>query len=305
MSEKNYCRLCPRECGADRETETGACGCGRTLRIARAAPHYWEEPCISGVRGSGAVFFSGCNLKCIFCQNKRLSYGYEGVDIDFLRLSEIFIELQEQGVHNINLVTPTPWSDVIKRSLDMAWEKGLWLPTVYNTGGYETPETIKSLRGYIGVYLPDFKYISPSLSERLSGAYDYPEFAKRSLYEMVEQRGEPLFDEEGIMTKGVIVRHLVLPGEIENSLSVLDYLKSEYGNSIYISIMNQYTPTAGADGELSRPLRDEEYDAVLSYARELGIKNGFIQEKGTAKESFIPEWNGLGVLKKAKIAENN
>ena len=232
---------------------------------------------------------------CGFCQNRELSVCHAGTDIDTERLAEIFLELQNAGVHNINLVTPTPWVPWIKAALEIAWSKGLWIPTVFNTGGYDTPETIQALRGYIGVYLPDFKYRDPLLSGRLSGAYDYPVFAEKALFEMVNQRGEAVFDEEGMMIRGVIVRHLVLPGHIDNSLKTLDYLQKEYGNSIYVSIMNQYTPMPGAEGELSRTLTEAEYAEVVSYARSIGIVNGFIQEGETAKESFIPEWNGLGV----------
>ena len=290
------CTLCPRKCGIDRSIKSGFCGCTDVLRVARAAPHFWEEPCISGTDGSGAVFFSGCNLRCVFCQNKPLSYGYEGIDIDVSRLSDIFIELQSKGVHNINLVTPTPWTDKIKAALDLAWQKGLWLPVVYNCGGYESVSALRSLSGYISVYLPDFKYMDCRLAERFSCAPDYPEAAKRALYEMVDQRGGAVFDENGIMTRGVIVRHLVLPGHTDDSMRVLDYLRSEYGDEIYISIMNQYTPSPGMKGELSAPLSAEEYGLVVDYARKIGIKNGFIQEGETAKESFIPVWDGTGVI---------
>ncbi len=290
------CNLCPRECGAERvKGQIGFCGCKDTLRVARAAPHFWEEPCISGTRGSGTVFFSGCNLRCVFCQNIDLSRKYIGEEISTERLSEIFIELQGQGVHNINLVTPTPWIAEIKNALDMSWERGLYIPTVFNCGGYESAEAIRSLRGYIGVYLPDFKYIDSKLSGELSLASDYPEQAKKALYEMALQRGDVHFNGEGIMTQGVIVRHLVLPGYIENSLETLEYLYTEYGDSIYISIMNQYTPMAGMKGSLARTVTEAEYREVLDFAEKLGIKSGFIQEGGAAKESFIPEWNGVGV----------
>ncbi len=299
MSEiKKGCFLCPRKCGAERKSgQIGICGCGSSLKVARAAPHFWEEPCISGTRGSGTIFFSGCNLKCSFCQNQILSRDCFGYEITEKRLSEIFTELQALGVHNINLVTPTPWTDEIKAALDLAWENGFWLPTVYNCGGYELSETIKSLSGYIGVYLTDFKYCDNKLAEKLSGAYDYPETAKRALYEMVKQRGEAVFDSEGIMTKGVIVRHLVLPDQLENTFSVLEYLKNEYQNSIYISIMNQFTPLGDSNGGLSRSLTEEEYSSVLDFAEKLGIENGFIQEGKTAEESFIPIWDGTGVIK--------
>ena len=298
MPHFSPCCLCPHVCGVLRQYgQTGFCGCGDRPVIARAAPHYWEEPCISGSRGSGAVFFSGCNLGCVFCQNRELSRGHAGFPVGTERLSEIFLELQEKGVHNINLVTPTPWAEFIPPALELAWEQGLWIPVVYNCGGYELPTVIDSLRGYVGVYLPDFKYMDPSLAAVLSGAPDYPEIAKVSLDRMVAQRGEAVFDGDGMMIKGVIVRHLVLPGHTDDSVRILDYLHREYGNSIYISIMNQYTPMPGMTGELSRRLTDREYAEVVAYARGAGITNGFIQEGGTAEESFIPVWDGEGVVR--------
>ena len=292
----NKCDLCPRSCLADREHgKTGFCGCTDTVRIARAAPHFWEEPCISGNRGSGTVFFSGCNLRCVFCQNHPLSVEHAGTDVSPERLAEIFLSLQEQNVHNINLVTPTPWIPHIKASLETAWEKGLWLPVVYNSGGYESANALRSLAGYIRIYLPDFKYIDGELASSLSLAPDYPEMSKRSLCEMVRQTDSPVFDSDGIMTRGVIVRHLVLPGHIENSIKTLDYLHEEYGDSIYISIMSQYTPMPDMKGDLSRTLSEDEYSTVVNHALDIGISNAFIQEGGAAKESFIPLWDGTGV----------
>ncbi len=289
---KDGCKLCPRECGVNREAgELGFCRCGNTVRIARAALHFWEEPCISGKNGSGAVFFSGCNLKCIFCQNREISNECVGREASEDELADIFLRLQGEGAHNINLVTPTPWADKIKTALSLAWDKGMYIPAVYNCGGYESYDVIRSLRGYAKIYLPDFKYLDPKLSAELSGAADYPETAKKALYEMVEQRGEARFDDEGMMSSGVIVRHLVLPGQLENSFAVLKYLNEEYGDDIYISIMNQYTPMSGMSGELSRPLSREEYDSVISHARSIGIKNAFIQEGGTVSGSFIPKWS--------------
>lgn len=291
------CYLCPRTCGVLRRSDSvGYCGCGDRPVIARAAPHHWEEPCISGTRGSGAVFFSGCNLRCVFCQNRELSRGHAGIPVDTMRLSEIFLSLQEKGVHNINLVTPTPWTDFILPALELAWEKGLWIPAVYNCGGYELPSVIDSMRGYIGVYLPDFKYMDSALAEKMSDAPDYPDIAKASLDRMVAQRGNPVFDSEGIMTRGVIVRHLVLPGHTDDSVKILDYLRREYGDSIYISIMSQYTPMPGMTGELSRRLTEAEYSEVVNYARGIGISNGFIQDGASAEESFIPVWDGEGVV---------
>ncbi len=288
--DERHCRLCPRGCGADRRSAAGLCRCGNLPRIARAAPHFWEEPCLSGTRGSGAVFFSGCNLGCRFCQNREISRGGAGNEFTSDRLASLFLSLQAQGVHNINLVTPTPWVPWITEALEAAWREGLWLPVVYNSGGYESLPTLRALRGYISVYLPDFKYIDPDVAGKLSGARDYPEQAKKALWEMVEQRGEAVFD-DGIMMRGVIVRHLVLPGYLENSFGTLEYLRREYGDSIRISIMNQYTPMPGAEGAPDRPLTEEEYDRVLDFARRIGITNAYIQEGGTAKERFIPSWD--------------
>lgn len=297
MLSHSPCRLCPHLCGALRESGcVGRCGCGNQPTIACAAPHYWEEPCISGTRGSGAIFFSGCNLGCVFCQNRELSREHVGIPVGINRLSEIFLELQKKNVHNINLVTPTPWVASILPALERAWGNGLWLPVVYNCGGYELPSVIDSLRGYIGVYLPDFKYYDASLAERLSGVRNYPDSAMASLDRMVAQRGDAVFDSEGIMIKGVIVRHLVLPGHTDDSIRLLDRLYREYGDSIYISIMNQYTPMPEMTGELARSLSDREYSEVVGYARELGITNGFVQEGGTVGESFIPVWDGEGVI---------
>ena len=231
----------------------------------------------------------------MFCQNRELSRGHAGIPVDAEGLAGIFLRLQQNGVHNINLVTPTPWADMILPALELAWEGGLWLPVVYNCGGYELPSVIDSLRGYVGVYLPDFKYMDGALAERLSGVRDYPDAVKASLDRMVAQRGDAVFDEEGIMTRGVIVRHLVLPGHTDDSVRIIDYLHREYGDSIYISIMNQYTPMPGMTGELARSLTEEEYSEIVGYARGIGITNGFIQEGGTAKESFIPVWDGEGV----------
>lgn len=286
------CNLCPRNCGADRDLgELGFCRAGSTAVVGRAAPHYWEEPCICGKGGSGTVFFSGCNLRCVFCQNSRISRTPYGREYTPEGLSELYLDLQSKGVSNINLVTPTPWVPQIKKSLDIAWSKGLYLPVVYNCGGYESIEAIKSLRGYIGVYMPDLKYLDPTLSKKYSSASDYPEVAKRAIYEMVEQRGELVFDSDGMLTKGVIVRHLVLPTHADDSFRVLEYLKREYGDSIIVSIMSQYTPTEGVCPPLNRKVTAEEYASVVKFAKDIGLVNAFIQEGEAASESFIPEFH--------------
>ena len=293
------CRICPRECGADRtQNESGYCLTGEEIFLARAALHYWEEPCISGTRGSGAVFFCGCNLHCIYCQNGSISSMKEARKVTSERLTEIFLELQEQGAENINLVTPGHYVPQIAGALCLAKEQGLFVPVVYNTGSYEYPETLKRMEGLVDIYLPDFKYMSSTIADRYSNAPDYAFHAKAAVREMVRQVKKPEFDERGMMKQGVIVRHLALPGCMEDSKKIIKYLYETYGDDIYISIMNQYTPMPGiADQfpELGRCLSREDYDKLVDYAISLGVENGFIQEGETAKESFIPPFDLEGV----------
>lgn len=258
----------------------------------------WEEPCISGTRGSGTVFFTGCVLKCVFCQNSVLAESKVGKPVTVSRLAEIFLELQNKGAHNINLVTPTHFVPSIRESIILAKKNGLTLPIVYNTGSYESVETIKSLEGLVDIYLPDLKYVSSELSKKYSKAPDYFETAKKAIGEMVRQVGTPEFDDDGIMKKGVIVRHLLLPGCITDSKNVIKYLYDTYRDDIFISIMNQYTPMEGIGDkypELNRKVRKKEYDRLVDYAIDIGVTNGFIQEGGTAKESFIPEFTEEGI----------
>ena len=294
---KMKCSLCPRMCSADREVTTGYCGVKNTLRVARAALHFWEEPCISGEEGSGAVFFTGCNLRCVFCQNYQIARAEQGKEITIERLGEIFLELQEQKANNINLVTATHYVPQVVEALKMAKEKGLYIPVVYNCGGYETVETLKLLEGLVDIYLPDFKYVDSERAKRYSRAEDYPEVAKAALAEMVRQQPKAEFDERGIMKKGVIVRHLMLPGGIKDSKAVVNYLYETYGDQIYISLMNQYTPLPHVADypEIDRKLKKFEYDRLVDYAISLGVENGFIQEGETAKESFIPAFTNEGV----------
>lgn len=292
------CRLCPRECRTDRTAgKKGYCGVSAELKAARAALHMWEEPCISGEEGSGTVFFSGCPLHCVYCQNHDISDGRAGREITIERLSEIFLELQEKGANNINLVTPTHYVLSIRQALIKAKEKGLSIPVVYNCGGYEKPEALRLLDGLVDIYLTDFKYMSETLGKRYSRAADYACFAKLSLEEMVRQTKEAVFDEKGRMKRGVIVRHLVLPEQTEDSKQIISYLYKTYGDKIFISIMNQYTPTGAEKSypELNRTLTEEEYDEVVDYAVSLGVENGFIQEGGTAEESFIPDFDNEGI----------
>lgn len=295
------CDLCPRKCLTDRaKGEKGICGQTDKLKVARAALHFWEEPCISGEAGSGAVFFSGCPLHCVFCQNENIANGTVGKEISLERLVDIFLELQEKRANNINLVTPGHFVPQIVKALDQARKEGLTLPVVYNTSSYETVDTIKMLEGYVDIYLPDFKYMSPGLSKKYSHAPDYAEVAKAAIAEMVRQTGKAVFvngDEDNLILRGTIVRHLTLPGCMEDSMQILKYLHETYGDTIYISIMNQFTPLSNLEKypELNRKIADEEYETLVDYAIDIGIENGFVQEGDTAEESFIPAFDCEGV----------
>lgn len=291
------CNICPRKCNIDRTIYKGYCGMDDTLVVARAALHMWEEECISGKEGSGAVFFAGCNLRCVFCQNRNISKNGAGKTITIDRLADIFCELQKKGANNINLVTPTHYTKQIMAALDIAKDKGLNIPVVYNCGGYESIDTIKELKGYVDIFLPDFKYVDKNISKKYSNCEDYFDVAKKGLAAMYEIVGNPQFDERGMMKKGVIVRHLMLPGHVKDSKSVLKYLHETYGNNIYISIMSQYTPLVDKDKykEIARKLYPAEYKRLVDYAIDIGIVNGFIQEGDVADESFIPEFDCEGV----------
>ena len=297
QTEYETCRLCPRACGVNRiKGRRGFCGMGAQPMVARAALHFWEEPCISGENGSGTVFFAGCNLRCVFCQNQEISRGQAGKEISTDRLSEIFLELQDKGAHNINLVTGVLFIPSIVTSLKQAKEEGLKIPIVYNCGGYESVEALRLLEGLIDIYLPDFKYWNGDMAERYSHAEDYPDRAKEALKEMVRQVGGPIFSSDGILQKGIVVRHLLLPGQRKEAEAILDYLYTTYGDKIYISIMNQYTPMAqSADKNLERKVTTYEYDKTIDFALNLGVKNGFMQKGNTASESFIPPFDLEGV----------
>lgn len=292
------CHLCPRNCGVDRLAgQKGFCGVDAGIMVARAALHMWEEPCISGKEGSGAVFFSGCSLGCAFCQNRTISKGQSGKVITVEHLAELFLDLQAQKANNINLVTAGHFLPQVRDALILAKEQGLTIPVVYNSSGYEKAEMLRYLEGLVDIYLPDLKYLEADLAGKYSHAKDYPEVAMKALEEMVRQVGTPEFDERGMMKKGVIVRHLLLPGHVRNSKKVLEYLYGTYGDQIYISLMNQYTPMPAMkdDPQLSRKVTDREYDRLLDHAISFGVTNCFIQEGETAKESFIPEFNGEGI----------
>lgn len=290
------CNLCPRGCGVNRiKGEMGACHETVEIMLSRAALHMWEEPCISGEEGSGAVFFGGCQLGCCFCQNRLISGGNRGRIVSIEELCDIFFELKSQGANNINLVTPDHYVPQIITAIELAKKKGFDLPFVYNCSGYEKVSVLEKLEGNIDIYLPDFKYMSHELAQRYSKAYDYPDIAKAAIGEMVRQCGgdKICFDDRGIMKRGVIVRHLQLPGQIADSKNVIKYLNEQYGDKIYISIMNQYTPMPGIEKdypELANKLPDSEYDELVDYAISLGVENGFIQEGDTALESFIPDF---------------
>ncbi len=287
------CTLCPRNCGVDRLSgNLGFCLSGKNPKVARYSLHFWEEPCISGDKGSGTVFFSNCTLKCVFCQNRTISNNGIGEEITPDRLSDIYLKLQDMGAKNINLVTPTHFIVPIIKSIEIAKSRGLTLPIVYNTSGYEKASTIKLLDGIIDVYLPDFKYFSDKYAIKYSNAPDYFKHASESLQEMVKQTGTVKFNESGTVKSGVIVRHLMLPRLLFDSKKVIDYLYNTYKDDIYISIMNQYTPMENFKDfpELNKKISWDYYNCLIDYAREIGIKNAYIQDKDTQDKSFIPEF---------------
>lgn len=307
------CNLCPRRCGVHRDRgETGYCRSPWEITAARAALHMWEEPVLSGVSGSGTVFFSGCALGCVFCQNRTIAAGETARVISSEKLTEKFLMLQEMGAHNINLVTGSHYVPQIVKALQRARDQGLTVPVVYNTGSYEKVQTLRMLEGLVDIYLPDLKYKDSRLAARYAGAPDYFSYAAAAIEEMVRQVGDPVLEpimqpdcaagvqEDGdsmLMKRGVIVRHLMLPGQFDDSKSIIRYLHETWGNHIYISIMNQYTPCNDLPGypELNRKTAQEEYDDLVDYAIELGVKQGFIQEGDTAQESFIPAFDYEGL----------
>ena len=300
----NHCDLCPRACGADRAAgKAGVCGADGVLRVARAALHHWEEPCLSGdpdaPTGSGTVFFTGCALGCCYCQNYAISQQGLGKEIDETRLARIFLELQDKGARNINLVTATQWLPWVTAALDDARSQGLRLPVVYNTGGYETPETIRALEPYVDIWLTDYKYASPDLAAELSRAKDYPAVADKALCLMLRQTGAPVFGEDGFLRRGVIVRHLALPGHVEDSLAVLRRLaeiRRETRVSFLTSLMSQFTPFYQADAHgLGRRITSYEYRKVVDAALSLGLTDGYMQEKSSAREEYTPPFDLEGV----------
>ncbi|MDY2938464.1 MAG: radical SAM protein [Fusicatenibacter sp.] len=297
-NEMDACRICPRNCKANRaEGKSGYCGVPAGIRAARAALHFWEEPCISGREGSGTVFFSGCNLRCVYCQNHQIAENETGREITVDRLAQIFLELKEKGANNINLVTPSHYVPQIREAIVKAKGQGLNLPIVYNCGGYEGTDALKSLEGFVDIYLTDFKYMDEELAGKYSKAWDYPERAKEALAEMVRQNPQPVFDDKGLMQKGVIVRHLLLPGAVKNARAVVKYVYETYRDQVYLSLMSQYTPLPQVSdiSPLNRKVTRREYERLIEYTLELGVVNAYIQEGETARESFIPEFDYEGL----------
>ena len=298
MNYYKNCLLCPRKCHVNRYHELGFCKLNNKLKVALAKPFFYEEPPISGIKGSGTIFFSGCNLKCLFCQNMEISKYNKGLEISITRLADIMLELQEKGVHNINLVTPTMFIPSIIKAIKKAKKKGLVIPIIYNSSGYENKDAIKLLKGYIDIYLPDFKYFDNNLALKYSKCPNYLENAKEAIEEMYKQTGPCIFDNNGLIKKGVIVRHLILPGYQEDSKKIIHYLYHKYHDNIYLSIMNQYTPNKEInDKNLKEKLPDHIYNEVIDYACSLGVNNAFCQIGETASDSFIPNFNYEGIKK--------
>ncbi len=297
LKEYESCTLCARACKIDRTKSSGACGVGSELLVSRAALHPWEEPIISGTRGSGTIFFSGCSLGCIFCQNREISGGKVGTPLTTERLAEIMLSLEKQGAHNINLVTPTHYTPHIKKAIILAKSHGMSLPIVYNTGGYDSIENLRSLSGLVDIYLPDLKYHLPKTAKAYSHAENYPEAARAAIDEMVRQRGEPVIGDDGVMKSGVIVRILLLPSHLAEAKLTVKYLYSRYKDSVYISLMSQYTPMPGMPPPLDRTATRSEYRELTEYAASLGVTRCFVQGEGAATDAYIPSFDGTGVVK--------
>lgn len=293
------CNICPRRCKSARDTNNGAgfCGMGNLPVLAKACLHYWEEPCISGTHGSGTVFFTGCTLKCVFCQNYIISQQNFGKTVSIEQLSGIFINLQEKGAHNINLVNPSHFAAAVRDAVRLVKEKGLSIPVVYNTHGYDSLEVLKLMKGTVDIYLPDLKYCSPEISLKYSGAADYFEVAAEAIKEMYSQTGAAVLGEDGIMKKGIIIRHMILPGCASDSVKVLEWLKENMPGDIYVSVMSQFTPYNRdcLNPELDRHITRREYEKVMDKFCKLGFENGFMQERSSADELYIPEFNLEGV----------
>ena len=293
LKQIEKCEICPHKCKVNRlQGNIGRCHSGKNVKIALASVHNFEEPCISGKNGSGTIFFSNCNMNCIYCQNYEISQLRKGKEISIEELADIFIEQQEKGVENINLVTPTSYTIQIIKAIEIAKNKGLKIPIVYNTNGYENVENIKRLKGYIDIYLPDLKYFYNELGNKYSKVNNYFEIASEAILEMYKQVGKPIINSQGIMERGVIIRHLVLPNMIENSKKILKWIKDNLDNKVYVSIMAQYFPTylAKDDKKINRKLTKEEFKEIEKYIEEIDIEQGFIQELGEHEEEYVPKW---------------
>lgn len=292
LDKLKKCTICPHKCGIDRTKNIGRCKSTDKVKIALYSTHNFEEPCISGEKGSGTIFFSNCNLNCVFCQNYEISQQGRGKEIEIEELAEIMLKQQEKGVENINFVTPTSYSLQIKEAIIIAKEKGLKIPIVYNTNGYENVETLRELEGLIDIYLPDLKYYYDSLGKEFSKVDNYFEIATNAIKEMYRQVGSPILNEKGVMQKGLMVRHLILPNNIENSRKCLKWLKENFNDKIYISLMAQYFPTYKAKeiSEINRKLTPKEYEEIENYLYDLDIENGYIQELGEHEEEYVPKW---------------
>ena len=299
MLDITNCNLCPRRCGVNRTKRVGFCGAGDKVRIALVSLHQWEEPCLVGEKGAGTVFFSYCSLRCVYCQNHAISHGGQGVEVTTERLAEIFLEQQARGAATLDLVTPTHYVPQIIAALDIAKARGLTLPVVYNSSAYENVETIEALKGYVDVYLPDMKYMSAASGEEYSAAADYFAAASAAITRMVEQVGPVQFAADGQLRRGVLVRHMVLPGHRHESMDIVKWLWETFGKTVQVSLMNQYTPMykAAEHKPLNRRLTTFEYDSVVDYALQLGMDNAYIQERRSASAEFVPDFNGAGVAK--------
>ena len=293
MEELKQCKICPHNCNVNRlNGKIGRCKCTDKIKIALASVHNYEEPCISGINGSGTIFFSNCNMNCIYCQNYEISQLGKGKEISIKELADIFINQQEKGVNNINLVTPTMYAFQIIEAIKLAKKNGLIIPIIYNTNGYEKIETLKALQGYIDVYLPDLRYYSNKLSIKYSKVNNYFSVATEAIKEMYRQVGTPKFNEDGIMQRGIIIRHLVLPNHIQNSKNILKWIKENMPQDVYVSIMAQYFPTykAKEDELLNRKLTKKEYKEIEKFLYTLDLKNGYIQELGEHEEEYVPDF---------------
>lgn len=292
------CSICPRNCNTNRlENCKGFCGASKDIIAAKAFLHLWEEPCISGTKGSGTVFFSGCNMKCVFCQNHTISHTMLGKNISIERLADIFLELQNKGAHNINLVSPTPYAVHIIEAAALSKNHGLSIPIIYNTNGYDSVETIKMLKGTVDIFLPDLKYYLSSTSKKYSHCENYFEFASKALLEMVNQVGYPKFNDDGMLESGVLIRHMLLPEMLEESKKIIKWIKDNLGPKIFISLMSQYTPLYKANEffEINKKVNEEDYEELIDYFFEIGLENGFVQERSSADECYVPDFDLSGI----------